>query len=100
MLTEKDYNEIRSELESSKKPLFLFHDDPDGLTSFLLLYRSINRGEGMMVKAVPKVDQRFIHRASQPEYDKIFVADVGMMEQSFVDAVGKPIIWIDHHQPV
>ena len=38
MLEEKDYAEIRKELETSKNPLFLFHDDPDGLTSFLLLY--------------------------------------------------------------
>ncbi len=100
MLTEKDYAEIRKELDESKNPLFLFHDDADGLTSFLLLYRSLGRGSGMMVKSVPKVDHRFVSRASQEEFDKIFVADVAMMEQSFVDTVKKPIIWIDHHQPV
>ncbi|MBI2137774.1 hypothetical protein HYU12_04625 [Candidatus Woesearchaeota archaeon] len=98
MLTEKQYSEIRNELLESSKPLFLFHDDPDGLTSFLLLYRLIGRGNGMMVKAVPKVDSRFIEAAKNPVYDKIFIMDVAMVEQSFVDEAKKPVIWIDHHQ--
>ncbi len=100
MLTEKQYGEIRSELLSSSNPLFLFHDDPDGLTSFLLLYNLVRNGTGMMVKAVPKVDERFVRKASDESYDKIFVMDLAIVEQSFVDAVKKPVIWIDHHQPL
>ncbi len=100
MLTEKQYDEIRSELLSSSNPLFLFHDDPDGLTSFLLLYNLVRNGMGMMVKAVPKVDERFVRKASDDSHDKIFIMDIAMVEQSFVDAVRKPIIWIDHHQPL
>ena len=100
MLTESQYNEIRNELLESKRPLFLFHDDPDGLTSFLLLYRLVKRGSGMMVKAVPSVDERFIEHARLPTYDKIFITDVAMVKQEFVDAVKKPVIWIDHHQPL
>ena len=100
MLTNKQYGEIRKELLESERPLFLFHDDPDGLTSFLLLYKLVKRGSGMMVKAVPRVDERFVQAAKQPAYDKIFIADIAMVEQSFVDAVRKPIIWIDHHQPL
>ena len=100
MLTEKHYNEIRTELMESKRPLFLFHDDPDGLTSFLLLYRLIKRGSGMMVKAMPSVDERFIEHAGLPAYDKIFITDIAMVKQEFVDAVKKPVIWIDHHQPL
>ena len=100
MLTESQYKEIRDELLESKRPLFLFHDDPDGLTSFLLLYRLVKRGSGMMVKAVPSVDERFIEHARMPAYDKIFITDVAMVKQEFVDAVKKPVIWIDHHQPL
>ncbi|MAG15425.1 hypothetical protein CMO88_00005, partial [Candidatus Woesearchaeota archaeon] len=100
MLKSKQYEEIRKELSETKKPLFLFHDDPDGLTSFLLLYKLVNRGSGMMVKAVPKVDDRFVQSATQPQYDKIFIMDIAMVEQSFVDTVKKPVIWIDHHQPL
>ncbi len=100
MLTEKQYDDIRAELLSSSNPLFLFHDDPDGLTSFLLLYNLVRNGMGMMVKAVPKVDERFVRKASDESYDKIFIMDIAMVEQSFVDAVRKPVIWIDHHQPL
>ncbi len=100
MLTEKQYDDIRNELLSSSNPLFLFHDDPDGLTSFLLLYNLVKNGTGMMVKAVPKVDERFVRKASEDSYDKIFIMDIAMVEQSFVDAVKKPVIWIDHHQPL
>jgi len=100
MLNSKQFDEIRKELLDAERPLFLFHDDPDGLTSFLLLYKMVERGSGMMVKAVPKVDERFVTTAKQPEYDKIFIMHVAMVEQSFVDSVKKPIIWIDHHQPL
>ena len=99
MLTDEQYDEIRTALKESTNPLFLFHDDPDGLTSFLLLYKLINRGSGMMVKAVPEINDRFIEKASDAAYDKIFITDIAMMKQEFVDAVKKPIIWIDHHQP-
>ena len=100
MLEEKDYAEIRKELETSKNPLFLFHDDPDGLTSFLLLYKVAGKGSGMMVRSVPKVDERFVEAAKNPAYDKIFIADIAMVEQSFIDEAKKPVIWIDHHQPL
>lgn len=100
MLTERQISEIRKELESSERPLFLFHDDPDGLTSFLLLYNLIGRGTGMMVKAEPRVDDRFTQKGMDPTHDKIFIADVAMVDQSFIDAVNKPVIWIDHHQPI
>ncbi len=100
MLTEKQYSEIRSELLSSSNPLFLFHDDPDGLTSFLLLYNLVRNGTGMMVKSVPRVDDRFVRKASDDAYDKVFIMDIAMVEQSFVDAVRKPVIWIDHHPPM
>ena len=95
MLTEKDYAEIREELKTSERPLFLFHDDPDGLTSFLLLYKMVERGVGMLVKSVPKVDERFVKAAKDPAYDKIFIMDIAVVEQSFIDEVKKPIIWID-----
>ena len=100
MLTEKEYEQIRSELESSERPLFLFHDDPDGLTSFLLLYKTVNRGNGMMVKSVPRVDDRFLKAGTDPVYDKIFIADIAIVEQDFIDQAKKPIIWIDHHPPL
>ena len=39
MLTKKEINEIRENIENSKNPLFFYDDDPDGVCSFLLLYK-------------------------------------------------------------
>ncbi len=100
MLSDSEISEIRRELEESSNPFFLFHDDPDGLASFLLLYRKIKRGSGMMVKSVPKVDSRFVEKAKDERHDKVFIMDIAIVEQSFVDEVKKPVIWIDHHQPL
>ena len=36
---EEKMNHVRERLMQAEKPLFFFDDDPDGLTSFLLLYR-------------------------------------------------------------
>ncbi len=105
-LTQEDYKSIRDELEASERPFFLFHDDPDGLTSFLLLKRFIGKGYGMMVKAEPNVNDRFLAAVKSNKPDTIFIVDVALMQQSFVDTVKssmfgvKTIVWIDHHQPV
>ncbi len=105
-LTPKEYEAIRNELKAAEKPFFLFHDDPDGLTSFLLLKRFIGKGYGMMVKAEPNINDRFLAAVKNAAPDSIFAVDVALMQQSFVDTVKseafgvKNIIWIDHHQPV
>ena len=105
-LTEKEYETIRAELKAAEKPFFLFHDDPDGLVSFLLLKKFCGKGGGMMVKAEPNVNERFTSQVKAASPDTLFVLDVALMQQSFVDAVKsgpagvKSIVWIDHHQPV
>lgn len=105
-LTPKEYEAIRDELKASENPFFLFHDDPDGLISFLLLKRFAGKGYGMMVKAEPNVNDRFLAAVKSNKPDTIFVLDVALMQQSFVDTVKsetfgvKNIVWIDHHQLV
>lgn len=99
MLSDQQLQQIRSEVESAENPLFLFDDDPDGIASMLLLYRMIRRGDCMMVKSVPKIDSRFLHRAQKEKYDKIIITDVATIDREFLDNVNKPIVWIDHHEP-
>lgn len=99
-LTDKQTGEIREELLSCKRPLFFFHDDPDGLCSFLLLYRHIREGQGVIVKAVPKIDIKFVKRVEEYSPDKVFILDIAIVEQEFIDNVNVPIIWIDHHTPL
>jgi single-stranded DNA-specific DHH superfamily exonuclease len=99
-LTGEQCLQIRNELAASKKPLIFFHDDADGLTSFLLLYRFRKTGKGIMVKSTPKVDKKYLHYVEEYAPDKIFIVDVAVVEQEFIDKSKKPAVWIDHHQPL
>lgn len=57
-------------------------------------------GKGFILKTAPKLDSRFVQKISEYNADKIFVLDVPIIEQEFIDGVKKPIFWIDHHQPL
>jgi oligoribonuclease NrnB/cAMP/cGMP phosphodiesterase (DHH superfamily) len=104
-LTRQENETIRQELLSAENPFFLFHDDPDGLASYILLKKFKGSGRGMMVKAEPNVNDRFLPPIKAVKPDAVFVLDVALMQQSFVDTILSPIfgvrniIWIDHHQP-
>ncbi len=96
-LTTKEIKTIQDEIEFAKDPIYFFHDDPDGLCSFLLFYRQIRAGKGIVVKTRPNIDEKFLRKVQEYDPDKIFVLDIANVEQDFVDTVKKPMIWIDHH---
>lgn len=95
-----DYERIREELESCTRPLFFFHDDADGACSFLLLYRFVKEGKGVIVKTTPRIDSKFIRTVEEYQPDKIFVLDIAMIDDNFIDAVKTKIVMIDHHEPI
>jgi single-stranded DNA-specific DHH superfamily exonuclease len=99
MLTQKQYQQIKEELDNSQNPLFFYDDDPDGRCAFLLLYRYIKEGHGFVVKTHPKLDVRSAPKIEQYDADKVFVLDVANLDQEFIDASKVPVIWIDHHGP-
>jgi len=99
MLNEEEIQLLREELATSKNPLFIYDDDPDGLCSFLLLYRMHREGHGTMVKTAPKVDISFLRRVEEYRPDKIFILDMPLVDQEFIDGAHVPIFWIDHHEP-
>lgn len=98
-LTEKEIRAIRDELDSCKRPLFFFDDDPDGLCSFVLLYRYKQEGKGIPVKTTPRITTKFLRKVEEYDPDKIFILDTANVDEEFVEAVKVPIIWIDHHGP-
>lgn len=97
MLTEKQLKKIKEELDDCTNPLYFFHDDPDGLCSFLLFYRYIKEGHGIVVKSHPNIDEKFVRKVHEYDPDKIFVLDIAKMEEEFVSKAKRKIIWIDHH---
>ncbi len=100
MLTDEQINEIKDELKHCKRPIFFFHDDPDGLCSFLLFYRFLGEGKGIVIKTRPQISEMFARKVEECGADKVFVLDIAMVDQEFIDAVNVPVIWIDHHSPL
>lgn len=100
MLTPQQISFLREELATAKNPLFLFDDDPDGLCSFLLLYRMHREGHGLVMKSLPKVTSLVLQKVEEYHPDKIFILDMPLVEQEFIDQVKVPLFWLDHHQPV
>ena len=99
MLTNKQTEQIKEELDNSQNPIFFFDDDPDGLCAFLLFYRYKKEGHGFVVKTHPKLDVRSAPKIEEYDADKVFVLDVALLDQDFIDASRVPVIWIDHHGP-
>ncbi|MFH0751996.1 MAG: DHH family phosphoesterase [archaeon] len=100
MIPEAEIKEIRQLLHQSERPLFLYDDDPDGVTSYLLLKRYCRKGRGIVVKSSPIIDQRYVKKINEINPDQVFILDKPIVEQEFIDATDVPIVWIDHHSPV
>ena len=65
MTREKQIEEFREYLKKAENPLFLFDDDPDGISSYLLLKKYIGKGKGVMVKAKPVVSEEFLRKIEE-----------------------------------
>jgi single-stranded DNA-specific DHH superfamily exonuclease len=100
MLPKEQILEIRNYLKKSENPLFLYDDDPDGMSSYLLLKKYIDRGMGAVVKAEPVVSEKYLRKVKEYSPDYVFILDIPMVDQDFIDKVNVPIIWLDHHPPV
>jgi len=100
MLTQKEIQEIREHLENAKNPVFFFDNDPDGLSSFLILQRAIGKGRGVAIKSFPGLDKNYYKRVEEFNADYIFVLDKPLIDQEFIDIAEKnnvPVVHIDHH---
>jgi len=100
MLTNKQVEEIREHLDRAQNPLFFFDNDVDGLVSFLLLQRYLERGRGVAIKSFPGLSEAYFRKVEELRPDAIFILDKPLVDQEFIDRVeerGLPIIMIDHH---
>ena len=100
MLTNKQILEIREHLEKAQNPVFFYDTDADGLASFLLLSRWIERGKGVIARNPRESSEAFLRRVRELGADYVFVLDVPQISQEFVDGVKEmnlPLVIIDHH---
>ncbi len=101
MLTKKQITEIREHLEKAQNPVFFFDNDGDGLCSFLLLQRYIQRGKGVVIKSFPALKTDYFRRVNELNADYIFILDKPEVSEEFfkeVEQVNIPVVWIDHHE--
>jgi len=102
MINKKKINEIREWLHKSQNPLFFFDNDVDGLASFLLLRKYIDRGRGVSIKSFPELDATYTRKLYELKPDVVFILDKPLVAKGFVETakqLGMPVIWIDHHPP-
>ena len=100
MLEKKEILQIRELLHQAQNPLFFFHNDTDGLASFLLLRRFINRGMGVVVKSYPALSHSYLSKVRELNPDFVFILDNPVVEREFISSVlaqGIQVVWIDHH---
>jgi len=98
MLTKKQIQEIREHLEKAQNPIFFFDNDADGLCSFLLLQRFIERGKGVAMKSADSGN--YFKKVQELNADYIFILDKPVVSEKFfeeVKQVNLPVVWIDHH---
>ena len=99
-LTKEQITEIRQAFSSTIKPVIIFDDDPDGLSSFLMTYKFIKEGRGIPVKNSPEVGVEFAKKVNDYAPDLVIILDKPIVSQEFIDKVNAKIIWIDHHPPL
>jgi single-stranded DNA-specific DHH superfamily exonuclease len=101
MLTPIQLQEIRDQLEISQNPLFFYDNDVDGLCSFLILRRALDRGKGVIIKSFPDLKEQYTKKVDELSPDLIVIldkADLSKEFAEFAEAKGIPILWIDHHK--
>jgi len=99
MLKPKQIKQLKDVIDHVKRPLIFYDGDNDGLTSFLQLYRYKKEGKGVILKSKPNVTKEHVRKVEEYEPDSIFIFDIALVDQEFIDNVKVPIYWFDHHGP-
>ena len=100
MLTDKQTKEIKEHLENAQNPLFFFDNDNDGLCSFLLLRRFLDRGKGVAIRSFPDLNKSYYRKVEELKPDYIFILDKPVVSKDFIEKAKEnniPVVWIDHH---
>jgi len=101
MLSTQQLQEIRQLLEKSQNPLFFFDNDVDGLCSYLILQKGLDRGKGVAIKSFPELNKDYLRKINELNPDAVFILDKPKVSEDFIKGVIEkniPLIWIDHHE--
>lgn len=98
MIPTNQIAQIKKALVESARPLIFFDDDPDGLCSFLQFYKLNPECHGIIYKKAGPLDEQFLNKVEEYGPDVIFILDLPMVSQDFLDKLSN-VYWIDHHAP-
>jgi single-stranded DNA-specific DHH superfamily exonuclease len=93
----KDLAKIKKILDDTHRPLIFFDDDPDGLCSFLMIYKFIGDGRGVPIKTSPDLSANYLRVVQDFAPDRIIILDKNSVSDQFISNTKIPILWIDHH---
>ncbi|MBU0666750.1 MAG: hypothetical protein KKB65_05290 [Nanoarchaeota archaeon] len=99
-LTKEEIKKFREIVANTYRPLIFFDDDPDGMSSFLQIYKEIGDGRGFVLKTAPELSASFSSRTEHYEHDRVFILDIPSISQEFLDNVKSDVVWLDHHPVV
>jgi len=99
MIPEEQLQEIRDALEKSENPVVFFDDDPDGLTSYLLLKRKYDQCYGIPLKVSMQDDSLYLTVIENRNPDLVVILDRAEVAQETFDRINVPVVWLDHHLP-
>lgn len=99
MLKPKECKQLKEAIDFCKKPLVIFDGDPDGSSSFIQFYQYKKEGKGLIIKTTPHITESFVRKVVEYGPDAIFIFDIALVDQDFIDQVKVPVYWLDHHEP-
>ena len=100
MITTKQIQQIKDFLNKTENPLIFFDNDPDGVCSYILLKKYLKKAKGIPVTSSPELSLEYYRKIEEYQPDLIIILDKPIVNQDFIDKIKKPIIWIDHHEPI
>ena len=79
--------EIKEHLEKAQNPIFYYDNDADGLCSFVILRKFLDRGKGVAVRSFPGVDGQYARKARELNADYVFILDKPVVSREFVEEI-------------
>lgn len=97
MIKEEDLEYIRKRIKESARVLIFFDDDPDGVSSYIQIYKLCIEAKGVCVKGKPILEKKYQRKVEEYSPDLVIILDKPLVEQEFLDGISQEVIWIDHH---
>lgn len=101
MLSKTELSKLREILERAQNPLFFFDNDTDGLCSYILLKKNLQRGKGVAIKSFPELTESNLRKVDELNPDYVFILDYSLISKEFIAGLQEknvPLVVIDHHK--